>query len=56
MGDGFLMSNVTIYLMAVLGLLGLWLFHYMQVRAGRILEVDLFDRSYGADAHLCDVR
>ena len=45
MGDGFLMSNVTIYLMAVLGLLGLWLFHYMQVRAGRILAVDLFDRS-----------
>jgi hypothetical protein len=45
MGEGFLMSNVTIYLMAVLGLLGLWLFHYMQVRAGRILAVDLFDRS-----------
>jgi hypothetical protein len=40
-----LTSEVTIYLAAVLGLLGLWLFHYMQVRAGRIQAVDLFDRS-----------
>jgi len=56
MGDALLMSDVTVYLVAVMGFLGLWLFHHMQVRAGRILEVDLFDRSYGADAHLCDVR
>lgn len=45
MGDGLLWSDVTIYLVAILGLLGLWLFHYMQVRAGRIQAVDLFDRS-----------
>ena len=38
-------SEGTIYLAAVLGLLGLWLFHQIQVRAGRIQAVDLFDRS-----------
>ncbi len=45
MGDGLLRSVVTIYMVAILGLLGLWLFHYMQVRSGRIQAVDLFDRS-----------
>jgi hypothetical protein len=45
MGEGFFMSDVTLYLVAILGLLGLWFFHYMQVRAGRIQAVDLFDRS-----------
>lgn len=38
-------SEVTIYLAAILGLLGLWLFHQAQVRSGRIQAVDLFDRS-----------
>jgi len=33
------------YVLAIAALLGLWLFHQAQVRAGRILAVDLFDRS-----------
>jgi len=45
MEEGYFGSEVTIYLAAILGLLGLWLFHQMQVRAGRIQAVDLFDRS-----------
>lgn len=45
MGEGMSYSEGTIYLAAVLGLLGLWLFHQIQVRAGRIQAVDLFDRS-----------
>ena len=45
MGEGMSYSEGTIYLAAILGLLGLWLFHQMQVRAGRIQAVDLFDRS-----------
>jgi hypothetical protein len=45
MGDWSLTSDVSIYLAAILGLLGLWLFHQMQVRSGRIQAVDLFDRS-----------
>jgi len=45
MEEGFSGSEVTIYLAALVGLLGLWFFHYMQVRAGRIQAVDLFDRS-----------
>jgi hypothetical protein len=38
-------SDITIYALAILALLGLWLFHQMQVRSGRIQAVDLFDRS-----------
>ncbi|HEY5627767.1 MAG TPA: hypothetical protein VIR79_07460 [Nitrospira sp.] len=45
MEEGYSISEITIYLAAVVGLLGLWLFHQMQVRAGRIQAVDLFDRS-----------
>jgi len=45
MEEGYLGSEATIYLVAILGLLGLWFFHQMQVRAGRIQAVDLFDRS-----------
>lgn len=45
MAEGMSYSEVTIYLAAILGLLGLWLFHQMQVRSGRIQAVDLFDRS-----------
>lgn len=33
------------YLLAVLGLLALWVFHEMQVRSGRIQAVDFWDRS-----------
>lgn len=45
MESGLFSLENTIYLAAILGLLGLWLFHYAQVRAGRIQAVDLFDRS-----------
>lgn len=38
-------SDVIPYVLAILGLLGLWLFHEGQVRSGRIQAVDLFDRS-----------
>jgi len=33
------------YLAGILALLGLWLFHQIQVRTGRIQAVDVFDRS-----------
>lgn len=45
MESGLLTLENTIYVVAILGLVGLWLFHYAQVRAGRIQAVDLFDRS-----------
>lgn len=45
MGEGFLSTEVTIYVLAIAALLGLWLFHQAQVRSGRIQAVDLFDRS-----------
>jgi hypothetical protein len=35
----------TLYLLGILALLGLWLFHQLQVRSGRIQAIDLFDRS-----------
>jgi len=38
-------SDVTPYLVAVLGLLVLWQYYQMQIMAGRILAVDIFDRS-----------
>ncbi len=41
---GFI-AETTLYLFALLALLGLWLFHQVQVRSGRIQAVDLFDRS-----------
>ena len=45
MGQAVLSSEITIYALAILALLGLWLFHQLQVRSGRIQAVDLFDRS-----------
>lgn len=45
MGDGYVSLEITMYVLAIVALLGLWLFHQAQVRAGRILAVDLFDRS-----------
>jgi len=45
MGGDLFASELIIYLLAIAGLLGLWLFHQMQVRSGRIQAVDLFDRS-----------
>lgn len=48
-GDGVgqmpFISEMTIYALAIVALLGLWLFHQMQVRSGRIQAIDLFDRS-----------
>ena len=40
-----LMAESTLYLFGILALLGLWLFHQLQVRSGRIQAIDLFDRS-----------
>lgn len=40
-----LLEEHTLYLFALLALVGLWGFHQMQVRSGRIQAVDLFDRS-----------
>ena len=37
--------NVTVYLVAVLGLLVVWQYYQLQIMAGRILAVDIFDRS-----------
>ncbi len=39
------MAESTLYLFGILALLGLWLFHQLQVRSGRIQAIDLFDRS-----------
>jgi len=38
-------TELVPYLLALLGLLALWVFHEMQVRAGRIEAVDFWDRS-----------
>jgi hypothetical protein len=38
-------AQTTLYLFGILALLGLWLFHQIQVRSGRIQAIDLFDRS-----------
>jgi len=38
-------SDITLYLVAILGLLVLWQYYQMQVMAGRILAIDIFDRS-----------
>jgi hypothetical protein len=51
------------YFLAILGLLALWVFHEMQVRAGRIQAVDFWDRSgirmfihiTPKDGHICAV-
>jgi hypothetical protein len=59
----FFSLEVMIYGAAIAALLGLWLFHQAQVRAGRIQAVDLFDRSLArmyvyatpCDAALCEV-
>ena len=43
--DVELTAEHTFYLFGILALLGLWLFHQIQVRSGRIQAIDLFDRS-----------
>ncbi len=55
--------DVGIYLVAVLALLVIWQYYKMQIMAGRILAVDIFDRSgirmyfyvTADDDHICDV-
>jgi hypothetical protein len=42
---GWDFPDITLYLVAVLGLLVLWQYYQMQIMAGRILAVDIFDRS-----------
>ena len=62
-GETVLSPEFTIYGLAILGLLGLWLFHQMQVRSGRIQAIDLFDRTVVRfyvyvipdDSAVCDV-
>jgi hypothetical protein len=38
-------AETTLYLLGILALLGVWRFHQIQVRSGRIQAIDLFDRS-----------
>lgn len=38
-------GDITLYLVAILGLLVLWQYYQMQIMAGRILAIDIFDRS-----------
>lgn len=45
MFDGFEFSDVTMYAVAILGLLVLWQYYQLQILSGRILAVDIFDRS-----------
>jgi len=43
--EGWEFADVTVYLVAVLGLLVVWQYYQLQIMAGRILAVDIFDRS-----------
>lgn len=55
--------NISAYLAAILALLVLWQYYQMQIMAGRILAVDIFDRSgirmyiyvTPHDDHICEV-
>lgn len=55
--------DMTVYLVAILGLLVMWQYYQMQIMAGRILAVDIFDRSgirmyvyvTPDDDHICEV-
>lgn len=54
--------DATMYLIAILGLLAVWQCYRMQIMAGRILAIDIFDRSgirmyiYAVpdDGHICE--
>ena len=37
--------DITLYLVAILGLLVLWQYYQIQIMTGRILAIDIFDRS-----------
>jgi hypothetical protein len=61
--EGWQFPDVTIYLVGILGLLVVWQYYQMQIMAGRILAVDIFDRSgirmyvyvVPDDDHICEV-
>jgi hypothetical protein len=61
--DAIDFPDITLYLIAILGLLVVWQYYQMQIMAGRILAVDIFDRSgirmyifaTPDDDHICDV-
>lgn len=61
--EGWESPNVTVYLMAILGLIVVWQYYQMQIMAGRILAIDIFDRSgirmyfyvTPNDDHICEV-
>lgn len=63
MFHSMIIPDLTMYLVAILGLLVVWQYYQMQVMAGRILAVDIFDRSgirmyvyvVSGDEHVCDV-
>lgn len=63
MFDGFEFPDVTIYAVGILGLLVLWQYYQLQILSGRILAVDIFDRSgtrmyiyvVPDDDHICEV-
>lgn len=63
MFEGWVFPDVTGYLVAILGLLVMWQYYQMQILAGRVLAVDLFDRSgtrmyvyvMPDDDHVCEV-
>ena len=61
--EGWESPDVTVYLAAILGLLVVWQYYQMQIMAGRILAIDIFDRSgirmyiyvIPDDDQICDV-
>jgi hypothetical protein len=61
--EGWEFPDVTVYLVAILGLLVMWQYYQMQIMAGRILAVDIFDRSgirmyvyvTPDDDHICEI-
>jgi len=63
MMNNFVFPDLTLYLVAILGLLVIWQYYKMQVMTGRILAVDIFDRSgirmylyvTPDDSHVCDI-
>lgn len=61
--QGIEVPDITMYLVAILALLVIWQYYQMQIMAGRILAVDIFDRSgirmyffvTADDDHVCEV-
>ncbi len=61
--EGWQSPDVTVYFMAILGLIVVWQYYQMQIMSGRILAIDIFDRSgirmyiyvTPSDDHICEV-